>query len=186
MNDAGGGSVRLFPRMLSVREMTALAGREVVEAATADESRAIAEEFDLLTLTGLKVSARALREGKDGWRIDGRVDAKISQPCVITLDPVTQTISETFTRRFVPGEEASAGAELTIDPEEDDPPEPLGNGVHLGDVALEVLALAIDPYPRAPGAVFSGAAAGEDDAEDEPVKPFAALAALKKSSQDRE
>ena len=57
-----------------------------------------------------------------------------------------------------------------------DGPEPLTGGViDLGVIATEFLILAIDPYPRKPGAVFEA-----PDAPDDSDQPFAALAALKK------
>ena len=57
-----------------------------------------------------------------------------------------------------------------------DGPEPLAGGaVDLGAIATEFLILAIDPYPRKPGAVFEPPDVGDDSDQ-----PFAALAALKK------
>src|SRR5262249_4580645 len=59
----------------------------------------------------------------------------------------------------------------------DDLPEALvGGSIDLGAIATEFLVLGIDPYPRKPGTQFQ-APAGEDDAP----RPFAALAALRKS-----
>jgi hypothetical protein len=56
-----------------------------------------------------------------------------------------------------------------------EPPEPLQDGaIDLGAVATEFLILAVDPYPRRPGAVFDAPPAGDPAAH-----PFAALAALK-------
>jgi hypothetical protein len=62
--------------------------------------------------------------------------------------------------------------ERTLDDE--DPPEPLPDGfIDLGALAVEFLALALDPFPRKPGAAFDSADS------DETPSPFAALAALK-------
>jgi hypothetical protein len=55
----------------------------------------------------------------------------------------------------------------------------IGGAVDLGAIATEFLMLGIDPYPRAPGAVFEPPAA-----DDRGGGPFAALAALKR--KDRE
>ena len=66
------------------------------------------------------------------------------------------------------------GAGVAIDAR--DGPEPLTGGVvDLGALATEFLILGVDPYPRKPGAVLEASSAGDDS-----VKPFAALAALKK------
>ncbi len=51
----------------------------------------------------------------------------------------------------------------------------------VGAVATEFLLLAIDPYPRKPGAVFD---APKND--DPGAHPFAALAALKKPPPDEQ
>ena len=59
---------------------------------------------------------------------------------------------------------------------DEEPPEQLIDGkLDLGALASEFLLLAIDPYPRKPGAEFS-----PPKVEDEGDHPFAALAALKK------
>lgn len=175
-----------FRRFLSKRDLPGLDGRRIDHAATEAECAAIAESFGLSAVRDLHVEATIAREGVEGWRLDGRLTAAITQSCVVTLEPVEAVIDEPFTRSFVPGdaaaEEAFAG-EIDIDPDAEDPPEPLGAGVDIGAVALETLALAIDPYPRAPGAVFTGAGAAPPGAEPiaaEALKPFAGLAALKR------
>jgi len=56
-----------------------------------------------------------------------------------------------------------------------DGPEPMVDGViDLGRLAIDVLLLAIDPYPRKPGAVFEPEVATADPDD----HPFAALKAL--------
>jgi hypothetical protein len=65
-----------------------------------------------------------------------------------------------------------------VDPEADDPPEVLpAEGLDLGELVVQELAVVLDPYPRAPGAEVP---AEFQPSEAEEVKgPFAALAALK-------
>lgn len=170
-----------FSRFLTPRDLAALDGRSVHETATATEMAAVAETFGLLGVVELRVEARIARAGRDGWRLEGRLAASLTQACVVTLDPVAAEIDEPFHRRFEPGAKES-DTEILVDPEAEDPPEPLGAGVDLGAVALETLALALDPYPRAEGVAFEparAAPAGIDPLTDEEVKPFAALAALK-------
>lgn len=180
-----------FPRLLSLRDLPAREGRTIVESATDDERAAIAAALDLHALPSLAVEARLQREGESGWRLEGRVRADVVQACVVTLDPVEARIEEPFLRRFQPvieGKKPAANVvEVILDPLADDPPEPLGDGVDLGAVALETLALALDPYPRAPGAVFTPRHApppGVAPLTDEAIRPFAALAALKEGGRD--
>jgi hypothetical protein len=118
-----------------------------------------------------------------GLHVVGRVSADVSQTCVVTLEPLDNTIDEPVDVVFVPDEGEVAGPEagqgagkkLDIDLDADDGPERMVGGVaDLGAVATEFLLLGIDPYPRKAGAVF--AAPQADDAVN---NPFAALAALK-------
>jgi hypothetical protein len=58
-----------------------------------------------------------------------------------------------------------------IDPLADEP-EPLeGDRIDLGEIVAEELALAIDPYPRAPGAELAAAAPAAGDTEPVPGPP---------------
>ena len=123
------------------------------------------------------------RQGK-GLRIDGEVSAAVEQTCVVTLEPMTTEIREPIVLVFMPAGAAAglreAEAEKEIDPEAADEPEELVDGVvDVGATATEFLLLAIDPYPRKPGAVFDG-----PKSDDQGAHPFAALAALKKSPPD--
>ncbi len=64
--------------------------------------------------------------------------------------------------------------ELELDPEADDPPDEISDGVlPLGAYVLEDLSLAIDPFPRKPGVAFE-----PPPGPSEP-SPFAVLARLK-------
>jgi len=69
-------------------------------------------------------------------------------------------------------------AEMMIDSGELDPPDLLsGPTIDLGAIAVEHFLLAIDPYPRAPGAELPAEAA--DPSPDSSDSPFAALARLR-------
>jgi uncharacterized metal-binding protein YceD (DUF177 family) len=104
-----------------------------------------------------------------GLHVSGAVSAKIGQTCVVTLEPMENSVEERIDLLFAP---AAAGAEAHADQE---PPEPLvGGAIDLGALATEFLLLGIDPYPRKPGAEFAPPK-GEDAGE----RPFAALASLK-------
>jgi hypothetical protein len=96
---------------------------------------------------------------------------------VLTLDPIDNELDETvdldFTPPAAPNYVVEEGAQIEIVP--DDAPEPLvGGNVDLGALAIEFLLLAMDPYPRKPGAVFEPPAQGDDKGHS-----FAALAALR-------
>lgn len=110
--------------------------------------------------------------------VTGRLDARVEQTCVVTLDPVTNDIREEIDVAFAPPEHTETQAAGRADDAElPDPPEPIERGaIDLGRVAAEALFLGLDPYPRKPDALFE-IAATPPDPEDH---PFAALSALKK------
>ena len=99
----------------------------------------------------------------------------------MTLEPVPQKIDEEIERLFLP-EGAAATLPEDIDLEHDDEPETYGDKLPLGPVALEALALALEPYPRAKASdevKVTAAPPGVEPLTDEALKPFAALSALK-------
>jgi uncharacterized metal-binding protein YceD (DUF177 family) len=114
----------------------------------------------------------------DAVHVTGTVKARLHQACVITLDAVPVTIVENIDVRFAPPEKLGpiSKAEIERTLEDEDPPEPLENGsIDVWALAIDHIAVALDPYPRKPGATLAA------DIEP-PIKesPFAALAALKK------
>ena len=99
----------------------------------------------------------------------------MAQSCVVTLEPVAARVADRFMRHFVQGD-LPAEDEVVIDPEADDPAEPLGDGlVDAGEIVTQQLALALDPYPRAPDSELPAEATRATPAE----SPFQVLSALK-------
>jgi Large ribosomal RNA subunit accumulation protein YceD len=113
--------------------------------------------------------------GRDRLHVVGGISAIVRQTCVVTLEPITNDVTESIDVIFAPGTEPTSGRhEVAIDAT--DPPERIVNGrIDLGALATEFLILGIDPYPRQAGAVF-------DDQPEQEVRAtaFAALSALKK------
>jgi hypothetical protein len=103
---------------------------------------------------------------------EGILEADVVQTCVVSLDPVGQRVEDRFTIRFVPD-----GREPTDDdPEAPDEIPYQGAIIDLGEAATEQLALALDPYPRLPGAELDPAA------RDPEPSPFSSLSALRPKS----
>jgi hypothetical protein len=133
-----------------------------------------------------------------GVELTGRFDADVTQTCVISLEPIMATLSGEISRRFVnaprpwpepPGKGRKAKAKTDepeegwVDPDED-VPDPIVDGqIDLGAVVVEELALAVDPYPRAPGATFKDIAASQPTGEPRRESPFAALAGFKPAAR---
>jgi uncharacterized metal-binding protein YceD (DUF177 family) len=122
----------------------------------------------------LGVNADVTRHG-EGLRMAGRVTARVTQTCVVTLEPIENTVDEAFDVLFLPPDVAGVAPTGPTPEEVDDTREALVNGAaDLGAVATEFLLLGIDPYPRKPGAMFAGPP--EDRGAD---SPFAVLKRLK-------
>jgi uncharacterized metal-binding protein YceD (DUF177 family) len=156
-------------------------GRDLMVNVPADERAALAEHLGISAVESLDVKLHA-DKFRGGMRVHGRVDARIVQPSVISLEPVTQTIGEPVDRVFLPGSEKSfadqAGAEVFVDVEGEDIPDHFdGTEADLTDLIIETLALAIDPYPHAEGETVG---AIDIVAKDESDSPFSSLKALKK------
>ena len=137
---------------------------------------AIARVAGLPGIERLKAGFDVARYGSDGLRVAGDVSATVRQTCVVTLEPMTNEISESVDLLFA-AQARRSGLDGDFDAARHDPPEPLVNGtVDLAAIAVEFLMLGIDPYPRKPDAAFQATAD-----EDGGARPFAALATLKKS-----
>lgn len=171
-----------FSRKLPVHR-----GVEPVQAfkieATAPERAALAKRFDLIALDSFTAEGTlATLNGGRRALLRGRIAAQVVQRCVVTLEPVADDIDEAFSLDYA--DDATAAAiekELELDPDADDPPDPLENeAVDVGEAAAEHLALALNPYPRVPDAQLPGEFAGEA-AQDLPSPAESASSAPKNS-----
>ena len=165
-----------------------LGGQVIVEeiAATPQELAALARRFGLLGLDLLNATLRIEpAEGREAIRLDGHLSAEVSQACVVTLEPVASRIEEDFILLYslAPGP-GPAATEVVVDPEAEEPPELLGpSGLDLGEAVAQQLAVALNPFPRAPGAVFPEPAEATGTAESAETGrrgAFAVLEALKR------
>ena len=109
-------------------------------------------------------------------RLDGTLRARVVQSCVVTLEPVAADLEESFTLYYA---EAPAPAARSVDLpiEDEDWPEPIVDGaIDVGEAVAQQLAVALDPYPRAPGALLDRRYEATDAPAPKPANPFAELA----------
>jgi uncharacterized metal-binding protein YceD (DUF177 family) len=159
-------------------------GLPVVLAADAEQREALAREHGLVSVESYRTELLVTAWKRHGVSVKGKVEADITQNCVVTLDPVGQHISEEVSGLFFPedsriGREGfETGGEIILDPEGADAPETFsGDTIDVGALAEEFFALAIDPYPRKPGVELE--TPSEGDAQE---SPFAKLARLQEKS----
>lgn len=169
-----------FSRTIRVERI----GREEIERrieAKPDERAALAERLGLASLDLLQADLRLKRLSRGRIAVEGRFEARLTQLCVVSLEPVAAQIEGEFAVEFVeagPGPETEAVVAI----DSADPPEPIEDGlIDLGEAVVQQLAERIDPYPRAPGADVTWQ--DEKPAMSEPKRPFAALSALQKGKK---
>lgn len=144
-------------------------------SADAGERAALARRFGLIAIDRLDATMTVQRDAT-GVVARGQLEGAVVQACSVTGDPVPAQIAEDFTIRFLP-EGTVEGDEVELSDEECDTVFYSGGAIDLGEAAAETLALALDPFPRSPGADDALRKAGVLGEEE--TGPFAALAKLK-------
>src|SRR6516162_4287000 len=145
-------------------------GLEVAFNASACECSALAQRMKLAAIATLSCQFR-LAWDNDGTLIaHGHLLADVVQTCVVSLEDFAARVEERFTVRCVPEGKQSAD----FDPEALDEVTYADGTLDLGEAAAEQLALALDPYPRAPGTPEIA-----DHLDGSEVQPFAALASFR-------
>ncbi len=159
------------------------------------ERAGIAHWLGIEAVDSLKAVIELSRSGADEYVYSGRFEADVVQACVITLEPVPSHLSgeirrkfrvlpRSTTRRRSPAVEAPLAMPAVVDlaAADEDSPELLDKPViDLAAPLLEEVSLALDPYPKAPGAAFAVPAELQAPVEN----PFAVLETLKRAPSAR-
>ncbi|QBF31585.1 DUF177 domain-containing protein [Thalassococcus sp. S3] len=146
----------------------------------AEKMAALADTLGLSSLRKLSFAGDITAKGKRDWQLTGRLGATITQPCVVTLNPVTTRIDVDVARIFVADLTEPEAPEIEMP--EDDTVEALGTFIDPDAIMAEALALHIPLYPRSEGAALDGATftePGKTPMSDEEARPFAGLADLR-------
>ncbi len=181
-----------FSRTVAVDRMEAVETLDIV--ADGAERAALARRFGLDSLDALTASVTLTKFG-DGrrLRLSANFSADVVQSCVVTLEPVSSRIEDSFVLAYDEDAGGAAGPEIVVLLKGQNSPEPWsGKVIDVGEAVAEHLALALDPYPRAPGGKLpalglapGGADAGKegDDTDGEFYEsPFKELAKLRRKT----
>lgn len=154
--------------------------------ADAETRTALAVRFGCVDIPAfaVKASIKPLRRRRY-FRVAGTISARVVQTCVVSLEPVVSDIERAFELVLVP-EGEGAEPDAAFAEEEYEPYS--GNTVDLGEIGAVELALALDPYPRAPNVSISDLGPGSSEQGYEVNeknhigrnRPFESLAALKR------
>ncbi|MBL8645115.1 MAG: DUF177 domain-containing protein [Rhodospirillaceae bacterium] len=160
-------------------------GRDYTLTAKDDDRKRVAERLGLLELPVLTARITLTPAGSGIITVTGELQAEVVQSCVVSLVPVKSSIAESFSLGFSrEPDEDEEGGELDLSPHEDPPELLTGDEIDLGELVVEQLALFIDPYPRAPGAVFQNPKKPGVETGKATISPFAALAKLKTQNKN--
>lgn len=170
-----------FSRELRLDTLGSTPRALTIEADEAERA-ALAERFGLVSLESLGADLSLSRDGP-GVALTGRMRARVIQACVASGAPVPAAIEEPIALSFReapadgrPDEEVELG-EGDLDVMFID-----GGAIDIGEAVAQSLALALDPFPRAPEAEAALKEAGVKSEEE--AGPFAALAALRGKPKD--
>ena len=136
-----------FSRRVELARLGALESTYPISA-EAQERGALARRFELLSLDRLEAEIHLKRVGGGLVRLTGRLSADVAQACVVSLEPVASALEQDFTVLYGATElDKTVMVDL-----ESDAAEPFdGDAIDIGEAVAQQLALALDPYPRAPG-----------------------------------
>lgn len=184
-----------FSRIIAVDELGQDDEKDVTVSADPAACAVLAARLGLEALD--RFEARVHLTGLRGGSVaaDVAFEADVVQLCVVTLDPVSATVGETFDLVFEPAENGhghdavDARVEVEVTLEDAEPPEPMhGRRFDIGMYLAEYLALAIDPYPRKAGitlqeipefeTVLPPESGGKAPADEETENPFSVLRQL--------
>jgi uncharacterized metal-binding protein YceD (DUF177 family) len=142
----------------------------------------LAKELDTPDCHSL-VAEYTIRSAAGGrYELKGRVEAEFTRTCVVSLEPLRETVAEPIDCTFAPPEQlpgVQAEEESVLSLEE---LEPIENGMlEVGRVIYETIAASLDPYPRAPDAAYEPSVDAEHELEEH---PFAKLSRLKSQRKE--
>lgn len=183
-----------FSRPISVDDVPET-GLDIDVTATPEECAAVARDNDLPAVAALSGRFHLARRAGGRLHLTGTVEARVTQTCVVSLDPFESDVAQEVDVDFAPQAQAPAPEpagrrrdtsrrrappapppqpKAVSEAVDEDAPDPIVNGrIDLGVLTEEFLTLGLDLYPRKPGVAF-------EDLVDEPEPGRSAFAALER------
>ncbi|MBI1301598.1 MAG: hypothetical protein GC137_08070 [Alphaproteobacteria bacterium] len=151
---------------------------------------AICSRLDLHSINSISAKIKLVRNSITKIiHIKGQIEASLAQKCVVTGEPVEESVSESFEAWFADDNQALSFAkakrermsrkernEQPILEEEEDPESIIDGKIDLGELVIQYLSLSLNPYPRKDGVSFETQKEELDFEKNEVYEnPFAAL-----------
>ncbi len=147
------------------------------------ECQALAKRFDLIELKNFTAHLIfTMTPSNSPIFVKGNFEASVIQACVVTLEPVPSEIKGEYRCEYSQEITLEDVEIIEFSEEAEDPPEAIIDGVFdVGIMLTEEFGLALDPFPRAPGADFDEVRKATNGKLEEPDSnnPFAVLKKLK-------
>ncbi|MEL6361999.1 MAG: DUF177 domain-containing protein [Pseudomonadota bacterium] len=137
-------------------------------SATEEQLETLAVRLQVVRATLLNGQG-TISADKGGFVVSGTIEAKLTRTCVASLEDVNEEISEPFVLRLFREAPSDDEAEEQLD----DWDVVEGDLIDFGELIVQQIALAMEPYPRKKGAPSLADTYGQDA----PASPFAGLKA---------
>ncbi|MFO1089639.1 MAG: YceD family protein [Hyphomicrobiales bacterium] len=144
---------REFTRPVDVSRLPKEGSTEVIEA-TPDERAVLAQRLELPKIHDLIATLAVRREGSGAIRVKGKGTAKVEQTCVLTLVDFETNVALEIDEVFRLKRGMGGRPDLVESFDDDDADLVDGDTIDLGELLAQELGMALDPYPKAPGASF--------------------------------
>ncbi|MCK5575557.1 MAG: DUF177 domain-containing protein [Sphingomonadales bacterium] len=135
-----------FTRWVDPEEL-ARSNNDFAFEATSDEMKAISVRLGLLSMERFQVSIKIAHGLENGtYTLTGSLEAKLAQPCVVSLKSVPDHVTDKF-EVILAGE----GYDIPDDEDEDwdDDIEIITpKGVDVGEIATQYLSMSLNKFPR--------------------------------------
>lgn len=169
-----------FSRPLAIDKIPANGFEQTLEAKD-KERLSLAERFGLIELPSLTAELKVHPAGLDQTvLVTGSLKADVIQQCVVTLEPLPAHVESFIDVTFMPEAEIGGGAG-PADADSEDIEVIVDGAIDLGELVAQQLGIALDPYPRKPGAAYVEAEYGDTEV---PKGPMAQIAKLAKKPKD--
>jgi uncharacterized metal-binding protein YceD (DUF177 family) len=159
--------VNEFSRIYDLSLPDTLQGKHTIKA-NPSECEALSLRFKILSIEKFEAQFTILSEDNvEGFSVDGSLYAELTQACIVSLEPVQETVKTSvfFKIRPIPKD-----GEPEVDDEEDDIEYIKNSRIDIGEVMTQYLSLGINPYPRKEDAVFEQKSSGKSGALADLVK----------------